>query len=173
MNEQQREQLLIEAMDEYGSYLKQLIYGMTKDHAKTEDILQDVFIKFYLSLDRFRFQSSVKTFLYRIALNECRNYFRSWSYRNLVFKRFLEPEQSITNNSALHTLITREEEEDSMKILDTLPIKYREILWLYYFAEFSTEEIAQTLEISVNTVKTRLARGRQRAKLIIEEESYE
>lgn len=172
MNEQQKEQLLIEAMNEYGTYIKQLIYGITKDYAKTEDILQDVFMKFYLSLDRFRFQSSIKTFLYRIAINECRNYFRSWSYRKLVFKRFLEQEP-LENNSVLHTVIAKEEREYSMKILDTLPIKYREILWLYYFAELSTEEIAQTLEISVNTVKTRLARGRQRAKLIIEEESYE
>lgn len=172
MNEQQKEQLLIEAMNDYGTYLKQLIYGMTKDHAKTEDILQDVFIKFYLSLDRFRFHCSVKTFLYRIALNECRNYFRSWSYRKLVFKRFLEPEPT-SSNSVLHTVISKEEREHSMNILNTLPIKYREVLWLYYFAEFSTEEIAQILEISVNTVKTRLARGRQRAKLIIEEESYE
>ncbi|MER2107386.1 MAG: sigma factor-like helix-turn-helix DNA-binding protein [Solibacillus sp.] len=53
--------------------------------------------------------------------------------------------------------------------MSKLPVKYREVIWLYYYVELSVLEIADVLDCSVNTVKTRLARGRKLAKISFEE----
>lgn len=70
-------------MDAYGHYLSRLAYALVKDREKAKDIVQDVFICYYLQLDQFEGRSSVKTYLYRITVNECRNYFKSWAYRKV------------------------------------------------------------------------------------------
>ena len=169
MNKQQKNELLIAAMDEYGHYLKRTVFGLVRDLAKTEDIVQETFLRYYHSLEQFEQRASVKTYLYRIAINECKNYFKSWSYRKLVFTK-------IFDNDAVHRepidkeLIQREERENFVKLINALPFKYKEVIWLHYYAELSVQEIATILSCSSNTVKTRLMRGRKLAKLLIEEE---
>lgn len=83
MEKQERDKLLTHAMDAHGHYLTRLAYALVKDKEKAEDIVQEVFIRYYLHLDQFEARSSVKTYLYRITVNECRNYFKSWAFRKI------------------------------------------------------------------------------------------
>lgn len=163
----EKEHLLNQVMDEHGDYLKRLIYTYIKDIQKTEDIVQEVFIKFYKSLDRFEGRSSIKTYLYRIAVNECHNYLNSWHYRKIEFTEKLKSWTS--QNSIERDYIQKEEQESLAQLVNQLPVKYREVIWLYYYVELSVAEIAQVLYCSENTVKTRLARGRKLAKMSMEE----
>lgn len=69
--------------------------------------------------------------------------------------------------------IQREQNQNIAELVSNLPVKYREVIWLYYYVELSVTEIADVINCSANTVKTRLARGRKLAKLTIEESEGE
>lgn len=167
MTVDEKERHLNEAMDQHGNYLKRLIYTYVKDIQKTEDIVQEVFIKFYKNLDRFEGRSSIKTYLYRIAVNECQNYLKSWHYRKFEVTEKIKMWRN--RDSIEAEFIQRERNQNIAELVSCLPVKYREVIWLYYYVELSVTEIADVLNCSVNTVKTRLARGRRLVKITIEE----
>lgn len=171
MTDDEKERYLNDAMDNYGDYLKRLIFTYVKDIQKTEDIVQEVFINFYNSLERFEGRSSIKTFLYRIAVNECHNYLRSWHYRKLEVTEKIKIWKSQISVESEYLL--KEHNQTIAGFVQSLPLKYREVLWLYYYMELSVTEIADVLNCSANTVKTRLARGRKSIKLTIEESEGE
>ena len=171
MTSDDKEQLLYEAMEQHGDYLKRLVYTYVKELQKTEDIVQDVFIKFYKSLDSFKGRSSTKTYLYRIAVNECQNYLKSWHYRKL---EVTEKVRTWLKRDSLEVYYLQKEQNQSIgELVSSLPIKYREVLWLHYYVELSITEMADVLKCSPNTIKTRLARGRKLAKITIEEGEIE
>ncbi|WP_349409213.1 sigma-70 family RNA polymerase sigma factor [Pseudalkalibacillus sp. SCS-8] len=157
-------------MDQYGEKLTRLAYTYVKDWGKAEDIVQEVFVTCYTKLDTFRGESSVKTWIYRITINRCHDYHRTWSFRNLLFTDKI----SRMMKGDLHTpesdLIAKDEKQMVAKQVLSLPIKYREMLLLYYFEELSVQEISVMLLINESTVKTRLHRGRQLLKDVISSE---
>ncbi|WP_033541307.1 sigma-70 family RNA polymerase sigma factor [Planococcus sp. CAU13] len=172
MEKREKDRLLTEAMDEYGHYLVRLAYSFVKERTKAEDIVQDVFIRYYINLDNFEGRSSVKTFLYRITVNECHNHFRSWAHRKIELTNKLSPLLPGKNSAEDMALAS----EKSSKVADAvarLPLKYREVLWLHYYAELSVKEIGEVLNVSGNTVKTRLVRGRQQAGITFAEEGID
>ncbi|MFJ8064013.1 sigma-70 family RNA polymerase sigma factor [Psychrobacillus sp. NPDC096426] len=171
MDRQDRDYLLVKAMNEYGHYLTRLAYSFVKDEAKAEDIVQEVFIRYYLNMDNFEGRSSIKTYLYRITVNECHNYFKSWSYRKVEISNFIN-HLLIHNQTPEESIIADESSNELSDAIKKLPRKYREVLWLYYYAELSVTEIGTILNCSNNTVKTRLVRGRKMASLTFAEEGF-
>lgn len=169
MEKREKDRLLTEAMDEYGHYLVRLAYSFVKERTKAEDIVQDVFIRYYINLEKFENRSSVKTFLYRITVNECHNHFRSWAYRKIELTSKLSPLLP-NKGSAEESALVSERNSEVAEAVGKLPLKYREVLWLHYYAELSVKEIGEVLKIPDNTVKTRLVRGRQQAGITFTEE---
>ncbi len=172
MEKYEKDQLLKEAMDEYGHYLMRLAYSFVKERTKAEDIVQDVFIRYYTNLEKFEGRSSVKTFLYRITVNECHNYFKSWAYRKIELTNKLSPLLP-NKRSAEDDVLATEKSSELAGTVSGLPLKYREVLWLYYYAEMSVQEVSEVLKIPGNTVKTRLARGRQQIGSTFSEEGFD
>jgi RNA polymerase sigma-70 factor (ECF subfamily) len=170
LNNQERDRRLTIAIEQYGHYLIRLAYAFVKDEAKAEDIVQEVFIRYYINLESFEARSSVKTYLYRITVNECHNYFRSWAYRKIELSN-LFGQLLVNKQTPEDEMLLKEENEHVAGVIENLPLKYREVLWLHYYAELSVVEIGVVLNCPANTVKTRLARARKRARvLLIEEE---
>lgn len=169
MEKHERDHLLIKAMDEYGHYLTRLAYAFVKDEVRAEDIVQEAFIRYYVNLEKFEGRSSVKTYLYRITVNECHNYFKSWAYRKLELSNLVN--NLLTNKQTTEEEVLQKEQAEYVALkINELPIKYKEVLWLHYFAELSVLEIGEVLKCSPNTVKTRLVRGRNAARLTLKEE---
>lgn len=168
----EKDRLLTEAMDEYGHYLVRLAFSFVKERTKAEDIVQDVFLRYYINLEKFEGRSSVKTFLYRITVNECHNHFRSWAHRKIELSNKLNL-ASPEKNSAEETALASEKSSEVAVAVGKLPVKYREVIWLHYYAELSIKEISEVLKISDNTVKTRLARGRKQAGVTFTEEGID
>ncbi|WP_153009874.1 sigma-70 family RNA polymerase sigma factor [Sporosarcina koreensis] len=168
MEKQERDRLLLTAMNSYGDYLMRLTYAIVKDEKKAEDIVQEVFIRYYLNLDKFEGRSSIKTYLYRVAINECHNYFKSWAYRKMEISN-LFGHLLINKDTPECEIIQKESDDHVAKLIEGLPLKYREVIWLHYYSELSVAEIANVLDCPVNTVKTRLARGRKLARIAFEE----
>lgn len=151
---------LTEAMDLYGDYLLRLIYTYVRDWQTAEDLTQETFIRYYSSLEKFRKNSSVKTYLYRIAVNVSHDYLASWKYKKIVvtelFHKLLK-----TNTTPESAYMEKDEQMQLVFAIENLPTKYKEVLVLYHFTELSLEEVSQVLKLRVNTVKTRLRRARQ------------
>lgn len=172
MEKREKDRLLTEAMDEYGHYLVRLAYSFVKERTKAEDIVQDVFLRYYINLEKFENRSSVKTFLYRITVNECHNHFRSWAHRKIELTNKLNPLLP-NGGSAEETALASEKSGEVADAVGKLPLKYREVIWLHYYAELSVKEIGEVLKVSDNTVKTRLVRGRQQAGITFAEEGID
>ncbi|MCA0972567.1 sigma-70 family RNA polymerase sigma factor [Halobacillus litoralis] len=147
---------------DYGHDLKWLAYSYVKDHSLAEDITQETFIKAYQKFSTFKEQSSVKTWLYKITINLCKDYLKS-SYMKRVVKKGAELFRSLPSSQSTpeEYILSLSEDEELLDHIMRLESKYREVIILYYFEEFDTKELAEVIQTSTNTVKTRLRRARQ------------
>ena len=148
-----------------------LLYRLTEDAEEARDLTQETFLRVFQSIARFRGDADLKTWIYRIAINQARNRWRWWRRRrrDATFSLDLQDEnheqplsarlQSAAIDPEQETL-AREREAVLRNALRTLGRSYRETVILRDVEGLSYEEIAATLEISVGTVKSRLARGR-------------
>ena len=154
-----------------------LVYRMVGDPADAADTTQDVFLKVFRGMKNFQGDSSLKTWIYRIALHEAANRKRWW-FRHKAREAPIEPMESdgLANDCSLQSALTdrgespfesvahREVQKRVGEELRQLPEPYRTTLILRDLEEMSYEEIAEVLQISLGTVKSRLTRGRQALK---------
>ncbi|XKE94594.1 sigma-70 family RNA polymerase sigma factor [Metaplanococcus flavidus] len=146
-------------MDTHGEYLIRLAYFYVKDWLTAEDIMQEVFISYYRKSAQFDNRASLKTYLSKIAVNKCRDHLRSWKNKRSLFSNGIgglissgkSPEAALEQHTFQGNLTN--------KILE-LPVKYREVILLFYYQEFTSKEISELLNCSENTVKTRLRRAK-------------
>jgi RNA polymerase sigma-70 factor (ECF subfamily) len=155
-----------------------LVYRMVSDPADAADTTQDVFLKVFRGMKHFNGESSLKTWIYRIALHEAANRKRWW-FRHKARETSIEPSESEgTSNAdeAMQSALTDRHESPFDKVahrelqhrvdaeLRRLAEPYRTTLILRDLEEMTYEEIAEILQISLGTVKSRLTRGRQALK---------
>jgi len=149
-----------------------LLYRLTADAEEARDLTQETFLRAFQSISRFRGEANVKTWLYRIAINQARNRWRWWRRRRREATVSLDgsdrpDEQALTgrlrNDAAVdpeQETLAHEREQQLREALLGLRRSYREAVILRDVEGFSYEEIATTLRINVGTVKSRLSRGR-------------
>ena len=141
------------------------------DPEKAADATHDVFLKAFRKLDQFRGEASWRTWLYRIAINHCRNLQQTWNERH-VFSNADEAvwESAVAKtDSPLRILETKELHERIQKTLDTIPGEYRLLLLLVADEELSYEEIAGLTEQSVGAVRGKLHRARKAFAALFEQ----
>jgi len=127
---------------------------------KAEELSQEIFVKAFSQIRSFRGQSSFSTWLFQIMKNHCRDFWRSKEYRQSLTGSLDEIQRQPALSPEAESNALRQEEQMKMKLaLATLPEIYREALSLRYFSELSYEEMAQTLEKKVSSLKMRVARG--------------
>jgi len=156
-----KDEQLIWLMEEYGDMVIRLAFTYVKQKQLAEDISQEVFISCYNSLQTFQHKASYKTWLYRITVNKCKDYFRSWSFKNIYYQDFFRSVFA-SNDKAIDKKIVEQEDQDQIfeQVL-SLPIKLREVIILHYYEELSINDISKLLDVNSNTVKTRLHRARK------------
>jgi RNA polymerase sigma-70 factor, ECF subfamily len=149
-----------------------LCFRLLSDAEEARDAAQETFLKVYRGLGGFRGDAGLKTWIYRIAINQAMNQKRWWRRR----KREETISLDITRGEANTTIgsllpgrgispeaqaISSERERNILRALDEIKEEYRIALMLREIEELSYEEIGQTLSISIGTVKSRIARGRE------------
>lgn len=164
-----RSAVLEEWMTAYGTRVMHLAYFYLKDRHAAEDISQEVFLKAYNSMDDFRGDSQVYTWLYRITVNLCRDRLRSAYHQRTVLPGELPVARSEGDEPESEAL-KQSKRESIMRSIMSLPEHYREVLVLYYYQELNVVQIAEVTGLAENTVKTRLHRARQQLKQILEHE---
>jgi RNA polymerase sigma-70 factor (ECF subfamily) len=147
-----------------------LAYRLLTDTGDASDVTQEVFLKVFRSIGTFRAQSALKTWIYRIAVNESHNR-RRWLFRHRHNEVGLEEEfedsepreRAIPDagRSPFERAFDREKHALIEEALTRINPSFREAVVLRDLEDLSYEEIAEILQISIGTVKSRIMRGRE------------
>ncbi|MEK4229611.1 sigma-70 family RNA polymerase sigma factor [Solibacillus sp. FSL H8-0538] len=158
-------------VEEYGEYLFHLSYLYVKDKHLAEEITQDVFLTYATKGDAFRGEAALKTYLTRILINRSHDELRKMKRKNVL--QFLTPFWT-NEKSAEQEVMKQQQFQSLMDAVMGLPIHYREVIILFYYEEFEAREIANLLDVSQNTVRTRLRRGKDllKSKLSLQAEVF-
>ncbi|MFC4557449.1 sigma-70 family RNA polymerase sigma factor [Virgibacillus kekensis] len=168
---QLREKFLEELIDEYCHSILWLAFTYVKDQQLAEEVMQDVFLTCYNRIDAFRNQSSIKTWMYRITVNKCKDELRKKSLKNFLLKQGEDQNNLRSDQQHPGDLLVQEVEDELLaQRVMSLPLKFREVIYLFYFEEMQIKEISKTFGIKENTVKTRLNRGRRMLRKMYEKE---
>ena len=160
---------------EFHQPIYSLVYRILTDPADAADTTQEVFLKVFRGIKHFHGQSSLKTWIYRIAVHEASNR-RRWWFRHKAKETSMEPLDNTSESASVREALIDEREspfdsaaheEVRARVemeLRKVPEPYRSTVILRDLEEMSYEEIAEVLEISLGTVKSRLTRGREALK---------
>ncbi len=137
-------------VDKYKNNLFVIAFNVCKNAHDAEDVVQDTFIQ-YLSINKhFETIEHIRAWLIRVAINKAKN-------KNMAFFR----RNTVPIEDYIETLtFENEESSEIFAAVMNLPEKYRVVIHLFYYEDYSVKEIADILKISVSNVKVRLSRGR-------------
>lgn len=158
-----KETQLNEAYDKYADMLYHLSLSHMQHREDAEDVVQEVFCKYYTKMPSFTDAAHEKAWFIRVTINQCRDHLR---HRRL---RSHAPLHEI-GDIAGQTGITDEAALDVMQLLSYLPEKYRTVIILHYLEGLSVEEISTTLTLGKSAVKMRLSRARDLLQKHLKEE---
>ncbi|WPK13086.1 RNA polymerase sigma factor [Lysinibacillus louembei] len=147
-----------EIVQTYSDTLIRIAVQQTKNMSEAEDIVQDVYMTLMRQKKPFDNEVHLKAWLIKVTFNKCKDYFKSSRVKKTV---------PITEEMSF----TAKEEQIVLPEIFELNPKERTIVYLHYYEGYTTEEIANLLEMKVNTVGSKLRRARMKLKKILEEGS--
>lgn len=155
--------IFCQKLEKYKNTVFRAAYSYCGNISDTEDISQEVFLKFY-TLDRvFQSENEEKAWLIRVTVNKCKDIFKSSWYKT---KTSLEECREVYSMN--------ESQSELIDVLMSIPEKYRIVIHLYYYEQYSVKEISEITSRKESTVQTHLQRGRKLIeKKLKEEEEYE
>ncbi|WP_347548917.1 RNA polymerase sigma factor [Pseudalkalibacillus hwajinpoensis] len=141
---------------------------MLRDRKKAEDVVQDTFLKLINQLKSKKIPDKVKPWLYQVATNQCRDYWKSSGYKSE--KQILDniPDQPDHEPSVVELFERQEARKEFLEKLDTLSSTQREIVYLRFYQELKYQEISETLELPLGTVKSNLFHALKKLKVSLE-----
>ena len=143
-----------EVVQRYASAVHSLCVMRLQGHPDADDCFQNTFLRLYTASPVFQEEEHLKAWLLRVAINECRKYYRD-KRRNL-------PLDSVAEIA----LPPSDDALDISRAILRLEPRYREVIYLYYGEGYKTEEIARILDRNPATVRTMLRRGREKLRKI-------
>lgn len=157
LTENGKKQSAEELLNVYGNDILRLSYSYLQNMQDSEDILQETLIRYIQKAPAFYSISQQKAWLFRVAINLCKD--------KLRYKKSRGADE-------LKEMLTEEREDLSFvwDAVKSLPVKYREAIHLFYYEGYSIKEISSILKRKENTVRSDLRRGRQQLKNILKED---
>ncbi|MGY8693499.1 MAG: RNA polymerase sigma factor [Verrucomicrobiia bacterium] len=162
-----------EMVSRYWDRIYAMVLKLLRNSQDAEEVTQDAFIRAHRGLEKFRGDSSFSTWLYQIATNLARNRYWYWWRRkrdkSISFDQVVGSESSTTLGEIFQAdvatpqdiAVTNEFQERVSAAMELLNVKHREVLVLRNVRNLSYDEIATELQISIGTVKSRIARARE------------
>lgn len=150
------------AIDEYADMVRRISFMYLKNQADTEDIFQNVFLKYLLYPEPFAGAEHEKAWLIRISINACKDLLKSAFRRSVPLDAIAERGVRMSEGQS----------EMTTAVLG-LPKKYKEVIYLFYYERYTAVEIAEMTEKPVNTVYSLLGRARDILKKTLGGEAFE
>lgn len=144
------DQSMKELVWRYRDNLFAIAFNICKDAADSDDIVQETFLQYYLTDKEFESEQHIRAWLIRVAINKAKNVTRTfWRQHKVSLEEYME------------TLAFEEpQDQELFETVMALPQKYRIVIHLHYYEEYSVHEIASALKLSESNVKVRLSRAR-------------
>ena len=144
----------------YGDSIYRIALVHTQNEMDAQDIVQEVFLKFTRNASQFQSDEHIKAWLIRVAINMCTDLKRSaWNRKTTELNdECLPAEEFTTGESELYQAVM------------SLPVKYKDVIHLFYYEGYSIKEISRITEQKENAVKTQLSRGRVLLKELLKGE---
>jgi RNA polymerase sigma factor (sigma-70 family) len=168
VSELDKDNLLERIMDEYGERLTKLSYHYVRDWGQAQEVVQDVFVSCYKHIDKYDHINSYKSWIYRVTINKCKDKLRSSLLKRFIFNNEIFKNMNSMEPTPEDQVLKDKEAEFLSECVLSLPIKYREVIILFYYEELSIDEISSLLNMNPNTIKTRLKRSRDLLKNLLE-----
>ena len=145
------EQETIRAIERYSDTVRRLCMVHLKNDADTEDIFQTVFLKYVLSSVSFENEEHEKAWFIRVTINACKDLLKSFFHRHTI---------SLDDVKAYPAEVSPDY-QDVWEAVISLPQKYRDVVYLHYFEDYTAPQISRLLGKNVNTIYTLLTRSKQ------------
>jgi RNA polymerase sigma-70 factor (ECF subfamily) len=161
-----------EIYDRFGEMVYNLAWRLCGDEEEAADLTQEAFLKIHRHLAGFHGRSTLKTWIYRVTINSCRSrYRRQRAWRSRLALDRVEALERVPDGrrDPEERAIAQRTSELVGRALEALPPVYRETVYLRDIEGLTYEEIAQVLNLRIGTVRSRLARGRDRLRSLLEE----
>lgn len=146
---------LEEIINKYSDMVYRLAMARTGQKENSEDVFQEVFFRLSKKMPKFESEEHEKAWLIRVTIN---------CSKNLLNSAFLRHKSDLDKELTFET----EERYNVYYAVQRLPLKYRTIIYLYYYEGYKINEISKILKIKENTVKSQLARAREKLKSKLE-----
>ena len=146
-------------IEKYHGNIFRLAYGYLKNSHDAEDIVQEAFLKLYMSKTCFEKDDNVKAWLIRVSINLCKDRLRSFWFKN-------------RSELPMDIPFENKEEDVLLSLINKLKPEHRAVIILFYYEDYSIKEIAKILRISESAVTTRLSRARKKFKDLLLKEGY-
>ncbi|MDE6055361.1 MAG: sigma-70 family RNA polymerase sigma factor [Lachnospiraceae bacterium] len=137
-------------MDAYADMVRRICFVHLKDRHDTEDVFQNVYMKYLLYEGSFESSEHEKAWFARVTINACTDWMRALSRRNWVSLDALSEERAVLDDSS----------NEVLEVVMKLPEKYRDVIYLFYYEEYTAVEIAKILGKKENTIYTWLSRAK-------------
>lgn len=157
VNELNKNKYLEEIINKYSDMVYRLALSRTRSKENSDDVFQEVFFRLSKKIPSFKNEEHKKAWLIKVTIN---------CSKNIINKRANKDEVEIKDDIKFEI----KEHHDIYYAVQSLPLNYRTIIYLYYYEGYKIKEISKLLKMKENTVKTNLARARQRLKLDMEGE---
>jgi len=154
-------------VDRYKAMAYNVAYRMLGDADLARDMAQESFISAYEGLENYQYSAKFSSWLYRIVVNKCKDHLRT--VRDTVLIDEISDIIPAGERTPEQAASLRQTGEALQKALNSLPAEYREVIVLKHIEELDYQEIADILGVSVNTLKVRAHRGRERLKELLRE----
>ncbi|HKI44173.1 MAG TPA: RNA polymerase sigma factor [Balneolales bacterium] len=161
-----------ELIDRYSPMIFHLLRSYIREEYAVQDLAQEVFIKAFNNLSTFGFQSKFSSWIYRIAVNQCKDYLKNVRRKNITLSSL--DSKSIDSlfeedASQLSELVNTELHEKLKTAIDLLPDVYRNALLLKYMNDMTYKAMSEELGDSVESLKVRVHRARNELKSIMDQ----
>ena len=148
-----------ELMNKYKNSIYAAAFSVCGNASDAEDVVQDTFFRYYMTHKEFDNEQHIRAWLLRVASNKAKN------TRSTFWRRNTLPLEEYIETLSFETPETKELFEEVMR----LPDKYRIVIHLFYYEDYSIKEIARILKASESNIKVRLSRGRAKLKEALKE----
>lgn len=152
---------MTEIYDKYSNAVYRMAFAYCKNKADAEDIMQEVFISRFYADIVFEDETKEKSWLLKVTVNKCRDLFRSLRYKYALTSIPLEEASLVCET---------QEESDVYHAVMSLPKKYRTVIHLFYYEEYSIKEISAITGDKETAIQTQLYRARKKLKDILGKE---
>lgn len=158
---EKNEEDFIEIVNSYKNKIVAFCYSYTEDKFEAEDLSQEVFLAFYKSLDNFRAECSISTYLYKIAVSKCLDFKRKKSIKAMLTLNFEDKGKCYDLDDKVYI----------RQCIKNLPKEIKISVVLYYYVGLSHKEIGDILNITPKAVEGRIYRGKQKLKAQLKKEA--